>query len=153
MQNGCFRNMDDYVVHTTPNHPPPQNWTFFQKLFFKSSLLLNGYSALFKYVPQIAATTFAFSSVCFFFFYELECFLHRAGQNDVVKHDFLRIPVFFSLLCFLFSYCVHNIFAYYFYCMFRRYYCAVLYFCTPVLFALKTKFNLITVHFLAEFCL
>ena len=39
-------------------------WTFFQKLFFKSSLQLNGCTV----GPQTAATTFVFSSVCFFFY-------------------------------------------------------------------------------------
>ena len=41
---------------------------FFQKRLFKSSLLLIGYSAAFKYVPQLAATTFAYSSVAILFF-------------------------------------------------------------------------------------
>ena len=51
--------------HTTP--PLFQNGWFFQKLFFKSSLLLDGYSATFKYLFQTAATTFAFSFVWFLF--------------------------------------------------------------------------------------
>ena len=66
-QNECFGKMDDHLVHTIPNHNPPK-WMFCQKLFLKSSLLQNIYSASFKYVPQTTVTTFAFSSICFFFY-------------------------------------------------------------------------------------
>ena len=40
-QCGCFRKMDNPLVHTTPNHHPPK-MEVLPKLFFKSSLLLNG---------------------------------------------------------------------------------------------------------------
>ena len=60
-RKGCFEKMDDHPVHTIPNHYSTK-WMFFQKLLFKSSLLLNGHSAAFKDVPQTAARTFAFSS-------------------------------------------------------------------------------------------
>ena len=40
-RNGCSEKMDDHPVHTTPNYPLPK-WMFSQKLFFKSSLPLNG---------------------------------------------------------------------------------------------------------------
>ena len=36
-QNGCFRKMDDHLVHTTTNHHFPK-WMFFRNVFFKSSL-------------------------------------------------------------------------------------------------------------------
>ena len=54
-----------FTSHQTTTLP---KWMIFQKLFFKSSLLLNGYSAAFKYIPQTAATIFAFGSVCFFYY-------------------------------------------------------------------------------------
>ena len=53
-----------FTPHQTNTLP---KWMFIQKLFFKSSLLINS-SAAFKYVPQTIATTFAFSFVCFFFY-------------------------------------------------------------------------------------
>ena len=40
--------------------PPSPKWMFSQKLFFISSLLLNKVNKAFKYIPQPAATTFAF---------------------------------------------------------------------------------------------
>ena len=45
-ENGCFEKIDDHSVHTIPNHHPP-----------KVDVLP------FKYVPQLAATTFVFPSV------------------------------------------------------------------------------------------
>ena len=40
-RNVCFGKMNDQPVLTTPNHYPP-NMNVLQKLFFDSSLLLNG---------------------------------------------------------------------------------------------------------------
>ena len=54
-----------FKPHQTTTLP---KWMFLQKLFFKSSLMISGYSAAFNSVPQTAATTFAFTSVCFFFY-------------------------------------------------------------------------------------
>ena len=59
--------MDDHPVHTIPNHRTTNRDVLNQKLLFKSSLLLNGYSsAAFKYVPKTTATI-AFSSVFILF--------------------------------------------------------------------------------------
>ena len=53
-----------FPLHQATNLP---KWMFFQKRFFKSSLLLNGLCGI-QDVPQTAVTTFAFSSVCFLFY-------------------------------------------------------------------------------------
>ena len=56
--------LKSWMVHTIPNHHPIQKcMDVLKKIFFKSSLLLNGYYTAFKYVPTPAATTFAFPSV------------------------------------------------------------------------------------------
>ena len=60
-QCGCFRKMDNPLVHTTPNHHHPK-MDVLPKTFLQIS-------EAFKYVPQTAATTFHFSSVCFFFYH------------------------------------------------------------------------------------
>ena len=46
-RNGCFEKMDDHLVYTIPNHHPTK-MVLSQKLLFKSSLLLIGYSTAFK---------------------------------------------------------------------------------------------------------
>ena len=56
-RNGCFGTMDDRPVHTTPNHNYPPKIDFLSKLFFKSSLLLNGYCSS-STCPLTVATTF-----------------------------------------------------------------------------------------------
>ena len=67
------------LVHTTPNYHPPKMdvllKTFLQIIHAaKSSMLL---------VPQTAATTYAFSSACFFYGFDLlssgffKSYLHR----------------------------------------------------------------------------
>ena len=61
-QNGRF-GKNEWSLHQTTTLP---KWMFFPKKFFKSSLPLNGYCAI--HFPQIAATTFAFSSVWIFFY-------------------------------------------------------------------------------------
>ena len=71
-----IQKMDNHPVHTTPNHWPP-------KINFLPELLSNNpccelASAALKYVPQTAATTFAFSSVCFFFY----CGATVSGMED-----------------------------------------------------------------------
>ena len=40
--------MDDHLVHSSHHTKPPPSpkWMFFQKLFFKSPLLLNGYGVI-----------------------------------------------------------------------------------------------------------
>ena len=59
--------MDDHLVHTTPNHHAPSQNGCSSKNFCSNQLCCYMASAALKFVPQTAATTFAFSSVCFFF--------------------------------------------------------------------------------------
>ena len=59
--------MDDHLVHTTPNHHAPSQNGCSSKNFCSNQLCCYMASAALKYVPQTGATTFAFSSVCFFF--------------------------------------------------------------------------------------
>ena len=61
-QNGCFRKMYDHLVHTIPN--PKMDFhakTFLQIILAAKWLVWHSSTS-----PQTAATTFAFSSVCFF---------------------------------------------------------------------------------------
>ena len=49
LANGCFgKKMDDHPVNTIPNHHPTK-MDVLPKIVFKSSLLLNIVSAVFKY--------------------------------------------------------------------------------------------------------
>ena len=61
-----FRKMDDYPVYTTPDHHPPE-MDVLPKTFLQIIIAANGLEA-FNNVTQTAATTFAFSSACFFFY-------------------------------------------------------------------------------------
>ena len=56
-----------HLVHTTPNYHPPK-MDFLPKYFLQIILAAKMACVTFKYVPQKASTTFAFSSVCFFFY-------------------------------------------------------------------------------------
>ena len=60
--------MDDHLVYTTPNHILAKMdvlpKTFLQIILATKRLVRHSS----MYVPQAAATTFAFSSVCFFFY-------------------------------------------------------------------------------------
>ena len=76
--------MDAHLIHTTPSHHPPKMDVLPKTFLQIMSLLLNGYSTAFKYVPQTTATTFAFSSVCFSFYDFLILVLRgsAAGRGD-----------------------------------------------------------------------
>ena len=64
------RRMDDDLVHTKLNHHPTKMdilpKTFIQIILTATCRYMA--SAAFKYVPQSAVTTFAFFSVCCFFY-------------------------------------------------------------------------------------
>ena len=59
--------MDDHLVHTTPN-PHLLKMDVLPKTFVQIILAAKMAIVTLKYVPQTAATTFTFSSVCFFFY-------------------------------------------------------------------------------------
>ena len=66
-QNGCFRKMGNHLLLFTPNHHPPKK-DFLPKHFCLYHPRCYMASAAFKFVLQPAATTYAFPSVCFFFY-------------------------------------------------------------------------------------
>ena len=81
-----------FTPHQTTTLP---KWIFFQKIFFKSSFLLNGYSAAFKNVPQTAATTFAFSFLFFFFYAHTHTYPSDTvgrGEDDAVMDEHSATP-------------------------------------------------------------
>ena len=66
-QNGCFRKMDDPLVHTTPNYYLPK-MDVFPTNFLQIILAAKELVRHLILSPQTTATTCAFASVCVFFY-------------------------------------------------------------------------------------
>ena len=73
-QNGFFRKMDNHLVHMKPNRHPPKMEVLPKNILqiILAAKWLVRYSST---SPKTAATTFAFSSVCFFFYNIKVCIL------------------------------------------------------------------------------
>ena len=71
--------MEDLPDHTTPNHHPPKLDVFPKCMFSSNHPDASAAGVVFKYVPQTAGTTFALSSVLFFFYDLLVCSFWFSG--------------------------------------------------------------------------
>ena len=86
-RNGCFGGKDDHLVFTIPK------WMFSLRLWFKSSLLLNGSCGIqVLYVSQSTATAFAFSSVFSFFYSHVGIVFFYSSRASWEHSDFNRQP-------------------------------------------------------------
>ena len=100
-RNGCLEKIDDLQVHTKPLS---SQIGCFSKHYSSNHPVYKMASAAFKYIPQTAATTFAFSSVCSFF-YALTVNLKGSESRGIVILRFRILRIFNQILLF----CADNI--------------------------------------------
>ena len=85
----------EFSHHTKP--PPSQTWMFFQKLFFKSSLPLNGQCCFLVYPPTSSDDLYL--PFCLILIRRVQTFIHLSLIHSSVPHPKIYFHIYKVTFC------------------------------------------------------
>ena len=109
-RNGCFGKINDLPVHISPNHHPPKMNVLSKKLFFKSSLPLNGYCSI-QFRPPTSSDDLCLPLCRILILYSV-CLAGNLGIMNLIvflsKMNYLCQLIFFTISLWVRKNTTHN---------------------------------------------